>query len=81
MTPFDMPSITTYFRSIVAVVSDIFDFENTATLKSFLFISWRLNSSTADAIFTHRLRQNPDGNTSWTAAGSARIYQQSIEIA
>jgi len=38
MTPFNMPSVITYCRSVVAVVAlivfDIFDFENTATLKS-----------------------------------------------
>jgi len=39
MTPFDMPYVITYGRSVVAmdlsiVVFDIFDFENTATLKS-----------------------------------------------
>jgi len=39
MTPFDMPSIIIYCRSLVAmdlslVVFDIYDFENTTTLKS-----------------------------------------------
>jgi len=37
MTPFDMPYVITHGRSVVAmdiVVFDIFDFENTATLKS-----------------------------------------------